>query len=44
MSIEDNSRDNSPDIKNNQDLLEDISANDIKTGNISQKHKTVNNI
>ena len=43
MSIEEIKPGNSTDIKNNQDLLKDISANDIKTGNISQKNKTVNN-
>ncbi len=43
MSIEENNPDNSTGIKNNQDLLKDISAHDIKTGDISQKNKTVNN-
>ena len=43
MSIQENNPENPTYIKNNQDLLKDISANDIKTGNISQKNKTVNN-
>ncbi|MEL6462036.1 MAG: hypothetical protein AAFQ91_28010 [Cyanobacteria bacterium J06621_15] len=43
MSIDKGKPENSPDTKNNQDLLKDISANDIKTGNISQKNETTNN-
>lgn len=42
MSIEENKPGKSTDIKNNQDLLKEISAHDIQTGDISQENKTVN--